>query len=138
MQSEAAPAVTRSFEAGESSSCRARRSPGAWPRPFPGTLAFGVIRELVDDMCLVSEAELRREIRDSLASRATLIEGAAAASFAALRRYGSSWQSRCTVLIQTGANISLPELERCSRRRAGELRRLRWAGRDGPPGLGRP
>jgi threonine dehydratase len=62
-------------------------------------------------MCLVSEAELRWEIRQSLASRATLIEGAAAAPFAGLRRYGGSWDSRCMVLVQTGANISLHELE---------------------------
>jgi len=111
VQSDAAPAVTRSFEAGRVVELPSETFAGGLATPFPGHLAFGVIRELVDDMCLVSEAELRREIRDSLVSRATLIEGAAAASFAALRRYGSSWQSRCTVLIQTGANISLPELE---------------------------
>ncbi len=84
---------------------------GGLATPFPGRLAFRVIQDLVDDMCLVSEAELRQEIREALVSRATLIEGAAAASFAALRRYGGRWESDCTVLVQTGANISLRELE---------------------------
>ena len=97
MQSDAAPAVTRSFQAGRVVELPSETFAGGLATPFPGQLAFGVIRELVDDMCLVSEAELRREIRESLDSRATLIEGAAAASFAALRRYGSSWESgaRC-------------------------------------------
>lgn len=111
VQSAAAPAVTRSFEAGHLVELPSETFAGGLATPFPGQLAFRVIRAQVDDMCLVSDAELRREIRASLVSRATLIEGAAAASFAALRRYGSGWGSRCTVLIQTGANISLPELE---------------------------
>jgi threonine dehydratase len=111
VQSEAAPAVTRSFEAGHLVELPSETFAGGLATPFPGQLAFRVIQDLVDDMCLVSEAELRREIRDSLVSRATLIEGAAAASFAGLRRYGGSWDSGCTVLIQTGANMSLPELE---------------------------
>jgi threonine dehydratase len=111
VQSDAAPAVTRSFEAGHVVELPSETFAGGLATPFPGQLAFQVIQDLVDDMCLVSEADLRREIRESLVSRATLIEGAAAASFAGLRRYGSGWQSRCTVLIQTGANMSLPELE---------------------------
>jgi threonine dehydratase len=111
VQSDAAPAVTRSFEAGHVVELPSETFAGGLATPFPGLLSFRVIQDLVDDMCLVSEAELRREIRDSLMNRATLIEGAAAASFAGLRRYGRGWESRCTVLIQTGANMSLPELE---------------------------
>ena len=111
VQSAAAPAVTRSFQAGRVIEMPSQTFAGGLATPFPGRLAFQVIQDLVDDMCLVSEAELRHEIREALVSRATLIEGAAAASFAALRRYGGRWQSDCTVLVQTGANISLPELE---------------------------
>ena len=54
--------------------------------------------------------DLRAEIRHALATRATLIEGAAAAPFAALRRFGAAWPTR-TVLIQSGANLSLAELQ---------------------------
>jgi threonine dehydratase len=111
VQSSAAPAVTRSFEAGHVVELPSETFAGGLATPFPGQLAFRVLRDQVDDMCLVSEAELRAEIRQSLISRATLIEGAAAAAFAGLRRYGAGWDSRCTVLVQTGANISLQELE---------------------------
>ena len=38
---------------------------GGLATPFPGIWLSGH-PELVDDMCLVSEAELRREIRESL------------------------------------------------------------------------
>jgi threonine dehydratase len=111
VQSAAAPAVTRSFEAGHVVELPSETFAGGLATPFPGELAFRVLRDYVDDMCLVTEAELRSEIRQSLISRATLIEGAAAAPFAGLRKYGRSWDSRCTVLVQTGANISLQELE---------------------------
>jgi threonine dehydratase len=111
VQSAAAPAVTRSFESGHVVELPSETFAGGLATPFPGELAFRAIQENVDDMVLVTEAELRREIRQSLASRATLIEGAAAAGFAALRRYGGDWDSPCTVLVQTGANISLQELE---------------------------
>lgn len=111
VQSAAAPAVTRSFEAGRVVEMPSATFAGGLATAFPGRLSFRVMRELVDDMVLVSDAELRKEIREALVNRATLLEGAAAASFAALRRYGGSWDSSCTVLVQTGANISLAELE---------------------------
>lgn len=111
VQSDAAPAVTRSFQAGHVVELPSETFAGGLATPFPGQLAFRVLQDHIDDMCLVSEAELRSEIRQSLMSRATLIEGAAAAAFAGLRRYGRGWDSRCTVLVQTGANISLQELE---------------------------
>jgi threonine dehydratase len=111
VQSTAAPAVTRSWEAGRVVELPSETFAGGLATPFPGRLAFRVIQDLVDNMCLVSDADLRREIREALVSRATLIEGAAAASFAALRQYGGTWNSACTVLVQTGANISLTELE---------------------------
>lgn len=111
VQSAAAPAVTQSFEAGRVIDVPSATFAGGLATAFPGGLAFSVIRELVDDMVLVSEAELRAEMREALATRATLIEGAAAAAFAGLRRYGSGWGDACTVLVQTGANASLAELE---------------------------
>jgi len=111
VQSEAAPAVARSWEEGRVVELPCRTSAGGLATRFPGRLAFDVIQELVDEMCLVSEAEITREIHYALATRATLIEGAAAAPFAALRRYGDGWPKGCTVLVQSGANISLAELQ---------------------------
>jgi threonine dehydratase len=110
VQSEAAPSVVRSWEQGRLVEMPCTTFAGGLATPFPGKLAFRVIQELVDEMYLVTEAELRAEIRESLATRATLIEGAAAAPFAALRRYGADWPSR-VVLVQSGANLPLAELE---------------------------
>ena len=110
VQSEAAPAVVRSWELKRLVEMPCATFAGGLATPFPGKLAFQVILELVDEMYLVSEAELRAEIRHALATRATLIEGAAAAPFAALRRFGAAWPTR-TVLIQSGANLSLTELQ---------------------------
>lgn len=111
VQSSAAPAVAQSFEAGRVVDVPSATFAGGLATAFPGELAFNVIRELVDDMVLVSETELYAEMREALASRATLIEGAAAAAFAGLRRYGSVWDGACIVLVQTGANVSITELE---------------------------
>jgi threonine dehydratase len=110
VQSEAAPAVVRSWELKRLVEMPCATFAGGLATPFPGKLAFHVIQDLVDEMYLVSEIELRAEIRHALATRATLIEGAAAAPLAALRRFGASWPTR-TVLIQSGANLSLAELE---------------------------
>jgi len=110
VQSEAAPAVVRSWELKRLVEMPCATFAGGLATPFPGKLAFQVIQELVDEMYLVSEAELRAEIRHALDTRATLIEGAAAAPFAALRRYGAAWPTR-TVLIQSGGNLALAELE---------------------------
>lgn len=111
VQSDAAPAVAKSFAAGRVVDAPCATFAGGLATTFPGRLAFDVIRALVDDMVLVSEAELYAEIREALASRATLIEGAAAAAFAALRRRSGGWGGACTVLVQTGANASMAELE---------------------------
>jgi threonine dehydratase len=111
VQSEAAPAVVRSWEERRVVELPCCTSAGGLATRYPGRLAFEVIEELVDEMCLVSEAEIAREIHDALAIRATLVEGAAAAPFAALRRYGDAWPGGCTVLVQSGANISLAELQ---------------------------
>jgi threonine dehydratase len=110
VQSEAAPAVVRSWQLKRLVEMPCATFAGGLATPFPGKLAFQVIVDLVDEMYLVSEAELRAEIRHALATRATLIEGAAAAPFAALRRFGAAWPTR-TVLIQSGANLSLAELQ---------------------------
>lgn len=110
VQSEDAPAVVRSWELRRLVEMPCATFAGGLATPFPGKLAFQVILDLVDEMYLVSDAELRAEIRHALATRATLIEGAAAAPFAALRRFGATWPTR-TVLIQSGANLSLSELK---------------------------
>jgi threonine dehydratase len=128
VQSEAAPSVQRSFELGELVEAGCATMAGGLATSFPGSLAFAAIRELVDDVVLVSEDDLRSHIRESLRARAVLIEGAAAASFAALERYGSRWVGRTVVLVQTGANLSLAELEAVIDNGGREPRPVRWDG----------
>jgi threonine dehydratase len=110
VQSDAAPSVALSFEQGRIIEAPCTTSAGGLATRFPGRLAFKVIQELVDDVVLVPEASLGEHIRESLRTRAVLIEAAAAAPFAALERYGRSWAGRTVVLVQTGANLSLDEL----------------------------
>jgi threonine dehydratase len=126
VQSDAAPSVQRSFELGELVEMGCATMAGGLATSFPGSLAFAAIRDLVDDIVLVSEDDLRTHIRESLRARAVLIEGAAAASFAALERYGSRWAGRTVVLVQTGANLSLAELEAVLDNGGRELRPVRW------------
>lgn len=110
VQSDAAPAVARSFELGRMVEAPCHTAAGGLATRFPGRLAFEVIRDMVDRVVLVREEDLAAHIRYSLRTRAVLIEAAAAAPFAALERYGADWAGRTVVLVQTGSNISLDEL----------------------------
>ena len=86
-----------------------------------------MISELVDNVLLVSEEDLAAHIRDSLRSRAVLIEAAAAAPFAALERYGSAWAGKTVVLVQTGAT-RLDELRAVIGTEGQEITGVRWDG----------
>jgi threonine dehydratase len=132
VQSDAAPAVARSFALSQVVEAPCHTAAGGLATRFPGRLAFEVISDLVDSILLVSEEDLAAHIRDSLSTRAVLIEAAAAAPFAALERYGSAWAGRTVVLVQTGSNISLDELRTVVGPEAAVNGGVRWAkGRQG-------
>ena len=111
VQSEAAPAVTRSFQAGAVTTAPCETFAGGLATHRPGHLAFGVINQLVDDMLLVSEEDLRRQILRILKSIGEIAEGAGAAPFAALEVHGREWTGK-TVLVLTGGNIAFEDLRR--------------------------
>jgi len=71
----------------------------------PGNLAFEVMKKNVDDMVLVSEDELRRSIVTILNETGQVAEGAGAAAFAALQKYGSRWARSKVVPILSGGNL---------------------------------
>jgi len=127
VQSDAAPAVARSFALNQVVEAPCHTAAGGLATRFPGRLAFEVISDLVDSILLVSEEDLAAHIRDSLSTRAVLIEAAAAAPFAALERYGSAWAGRTVVLVQTGSNISLDELRAVVGPEAAGNGGVRWA-----------
>lgn len=115
VQSEEAPAYYRSWKSG-----RVERTETA------NTIADGLattdplqpnvdaIRELVDDMVLVSEADLLDAIAFVLGKEQLVIEPAAAAPVAAIRRYPP--RAAHVVLVISGANIAPDILERVRKR----------------------
>ena len=70
-----------------------------------GRLTLPVIRELVADLVLVSEAELERAINLYLTLQKTMAEGAAAAGLAALLAEPARFRGKRVGLILSGGNI---------------------------------
>lgn len=112
VQSEAAPAVTRSFAAGRVVEAPCETIAGGLATGHPGHLAFGVIQQHVDALRLVSEDDLARNVVRVLDRTGALIEPAAAAPFALLEQIGSEWDGARVVLLQTGGSIAVDELRR--------------------------
>jgi threonine dehydratase len=79
--------------------------------PMAGDLTFPIVRDLVDDVVLVSDAEIRGAVRDLLSSSKLVAEPAAAATLAAIcgRKVGAQRASRVVAII-SGGNIDLTRL----------------------------
>jgi threonine dehydratase len=63
------------------------------------------LRELVDEVCLVSENELLQGIRALLFDEQLVAEAAGAAATAAFLQNPSAFAGRSVVLLVTGSNI---------------------------------
>ncbi len=142
VQSEAAPAMQRSYAAGRPlpAPVAASLAEGiALKRP--GRLTWPIIRELVDGIELVSEAEIEAAVYELLESGKILTEGAGAAGYCALRqRRFPDLAGRAVVAVLCGANIDLNILGRIIERsllRQHRLVRLRITISDRPGGLAR-
>jgi threonine dehydratase len=146
VQTEVAPALQRSFHGGKlvgeepSADSIHRRSLAdgiAIKRPAERT--FRYIRELVDDVRLVSEEEIESGIFHLLETAKVIAEGAGAAGLAALLagRF-PELDGRRTAVVLCGANIDLNILGRIIERslaRQGRLVQLRISISDQPGGL---
>jgi threonine dehydratase len=79
--------------------------------PMAGELTYPAVRDLVDDVVLVSDAEIAAAIRDLLTSAKLVAEPAAAASVAAVMtgRVGAQPGSSVVALV-SGGNIDLTRL----------------------------
>jgi threonine dehydratase len=79
--------------------------------PMAGEITFPIVRDLVDDVVLVSDAEIRAAVRDLLSSSKLVAEPAAAAALAAItqRRVGARARDRVAAII-SGGNIDLSRL----------------------------
>jgi threonine dehydratase len=105
VQSEAAPAVARSWAAGHVIECESNTAAEGIDSSSPGELAFEVIKNKVDDMHLVTESAIRRAILTVLQTTGQIAEGAGAAPFAALDDFGPAWRDEKVALVLSGGNL---------------------------------
>lgn len=71
----------------------------------PGKITTEIVRELVDDILLVSEHDLERAVSMLIAIEKTVVEGAGAAGLAALLAHPKRFKGRTVGLVLCGGNI---------------------------------
>lgn len=106
----------------------------------PGGLTRAVVRELVDDILIVPEATIERAINMLIEQQKVVVEGAGAASLAALLEYPDRFDSRRAGLFLTGGNIDTKVLAYSLMRGLaldGRISRLKVATPDQPGSLAR-
>ena len=106
----------------------------------PGQFTQAIIRERVDDMLLVDEGDVEQAIVMLLEIEKTLVEGAGAASLAALLKEPARFAGRKVGLVLCGGNIDPLLLAWIIERgmvRAGRLARIKVNARDTPGVLAR-
>ena len=75
-----------------------------------GELNFGVIREKVDEVLLVSEDDIVSAMRLVWTRMKQIIEPSSAVTLAAVLRYPDKFRGRKVGLILTGGNVDLASL----------------------------
>ena len=71
----------------------------------PGRITQGIVRELVDDIILVSEQEIERAVSLLINIEKTVVEGAGAAGLAAVLKEPARFKGRTLGLVLCGGNI---------------------------------
>ena len=111
VQCEGAPAVARAFHSGE---LKGLDNIDTWAEGLatrtPAEMTLAIMRELVADVLLVSNDELRRACYTLLKQTHNLVEGAGAATLAAAYRYRDRFAGKTVVGILSGGNLNLDEL----------------------------
>ena len=113
VQSELAPAVTRSWRDGKPVETDTPRTfaEGMATR-VPADMTLAIMRRLVHDMVLVGDDALREAIRLLLRVTHNLAEGAGAATTAAAFEMRSKLAGKTVVAVLSGGNLDLRELAR--------------------------
>jgi threonine dehydratase len=104
----------------------------------PGTITYGIVRELADDIVLVSERDLERALSLLLQIEKTVVEGAGAAGLAALLAHPERFRGKTVGIVLCGGNIDTRLLANVLLRdlaRSGRLARLRLRLQDRPGAL---
>jgi threonine dehydratase len=76
----------------------------------PGSITFGLCRDLVDDWVLVSEDAISAALRMVIDTEHQLIEGSAAMAFAAARARRTELEGKRVAVVSCGGNISASTL----------------------------
>lgn len=122
VQSELAPAVTRSWREGKRIELD---TPGTFAEGMatrvPADMTLAIMRRLVHDMVLVSDDALREAILLLLRHTHNLAEGAGAATLAAALQLRSTLAGQTVVGVLSGGNLDLRELGRITCRPHSEL-----------------
>jgi threonine dehydratase len=101
----------------------------------PGEITQTIIKALVDDMLLVDEGDIEQAIVMLLEIEKTLVEGAGAASLAALLKYPEKFKGKRVGMVLCGGNIDpllLASIVERGMVRAGRLCRITVNARDVP------
>ncbi|WP_034158841.1 threonine ammonia-lyase [Sphingomonas sp. ERG5] len=104
----------------------------------PGVITSGMVRQLVDDIVLVSERSLEEAVSLLLQIEKTVVEGAGAAGLAALLQHPDRFRGKTVGVILCGGNIDTRLLANVLLRdlaRSGRLARLRIRLQDQPGAL---
>lgn len=104
----------------------------------PGKLTREIVERLVSDIVLVDEGDIEQAIVMLLEIEKTVVEGAGAASLAALMKYPEKFAGRKVGLVLCGGNIDplmLAEIIQRGMVRSGRLSRLKVELRDLPGAL---
>lgn len=112
VQAEKAPSVYLSWKRGRlvtTDSCDTFA--GGLATRYPGGLAFSVLKNLVDEIHLVTENEMRQAILLVLEKTGYVAEGAGAAPFALCLKRAHTWAGRHVVALFSGGNLA-PEMLR--------------------------
>src|SRR5262249_2952024 len=111
VQSELAPAVTLSWRAGRAGETDTPRTfAGGLATRVPEAMTLELMRRVVADIVLVSDAELREAVRLLLRLTHNLAEGAGAAATAAALQMRDRLAGKRVVGVLSGGNLDLREL----------------------------
>jgi threonine dehydratase len=110
VQAEAAPAAYRSWRAGHLVTAPSDTFAEGLATRSTFALPQALLRQHLDDFVLVGEAAMERSIVWLLEHAHALIEGAGAASLAALYGLREQWAGRKVAVIVSGGNLSMPQL----------------------------
>ena len=111
VQADGASAVSDTWHSGEwTTSETADTGAEGMATRVPAEMTLEIMREVVDDVLLVSDDDLRRACRTYLDQTHNLVEGAGAASLAAAVVHRDRFQGQTVVGIVSGGNLDPDEL----------------------------